>query len=65
MAVQRCPMCTLTKEVVSSHLMPAALYDYCRPPDGEPVSFNTHLVIESSRQLQHPLFVPRMRGHPQ
>ena len=55
MSVKRCPMCTVAKEVVSSHLMPAALYDYCRPPGGNPVSFNTRLVIESSRQMQFPL----------
>ena len=35
--------------------MPAALYDYCRPAGGNPVAFNSRLVIESSRQTQHPL----------
>lgn len=55
MPIQQCPMCKESKEVVSSHLMPAALYDYCRPPGGNPVSFSTELVIESSRQMQHPL----------
>ena len=55
MAVKRCPMCMLAKEVVSSHLMPAALYDYVRLPGGNPVTFNTQLVIESSRHMQHPL----------
>jgi hypothetical protein len=45
-------MCLESTNVVSSHLMPAALYDYCRPPGGNPVSFSTKLVIESSRQLQ-------------
>ena len=37
------------------HLMPAALYDYVRLPGGNPVTFNTQLVIESSRHMQHPL----------
>jgi hypothetical protein len=35
--------------------MPAALYNYCRPPGGNPISFTTRLVIESSRQMQYPL----------
>ena len=48
-------MCTKTKDVVSSHLMPAALFEYCRMSAGHPISFSTQLVIESSRQLQHPL----------
>jgi hypothetical protein len=48
-------LCTLEKDLQSSHLMPAALYDYCRPPGGNPVAFNSRLVIESSRQMQHPL----------
>jgi hypothetical protein len=55
MPTQKCPMCLQTKQVVSSHLMPADLYDYCRPPDGNPVSFNSRVVLESSRQMQHPL----------
>jgi hypothetical protein len=55
MPVKKCPLCLETKEVVSSHLMPAALYDYCREPGREPVAFNEKLVLESSRQLQHPL----------
>ncbi|HKS80324.1 MAG TPA: hypothetical protein VJR23_02360 [Candidatus Acidoferrales bacterium] len=44
-----------TKDVVSSHFIPASLYDYCRPPNRNPVAFNTELVIETSRQMQHPL----------
>lgn len=52
---KRCPLCQETKEIVSSHLIPAALYDYCRPPGGNPVAFNSELVIETSRQQQHPL----------
>jgi hypothetical protein len=55
-------MCLAEKELVRSHLMPAALYDYCRPPGGEPISFNTRLVIESSRQLQHHLLCRECEG---
>lgn len=62
MLVQKCPMCLQTKPVVSSHLMPADLYDYCRPPGGNPVSFNTRVVLESSRQMQHPLLCMGCEG---
>jgi len=50
--IQQCPLCTETKNVVSSHLMPARMYDYCRPPGGHPISVSSNLVIESDRQLQ-------------
>jgi hypothetical protein len=48
-------MCVEEKEVVTSHLLPAGLYGYCRPPGGNPIVFSTKLVIESSRQMQCPL----------
>jgi len=53
MPTQKCALCLETKEVVSSHLLPAALYDYCRPPGGNPIAFSTER--ETSRQMQHPL----------
>jgi hypothetical protein len=49
---QKCPLCLETKNVVVSHLMPAAMYDYCRPPGGHTLSVSSDLVIESDRQLQ-------------
>ena len=52
MPVQKCPLCLETKNVVVSHLMPAAMYDYCRPPGGHTLSVSSDLVIESDRQLQ-------------
>jgi hypothetical protein len=52
MPIQKCPLCLETKPVVSSHLMPHQVYDYCRPPDGHPISVSSDLVIESDRQLQ-------------
>jgi len=55
MPIQKCPLCLDTKNVVSSHLMPAGMYEYCRMPGGNPVAFNTQVVLESSRQLQYPL----------
>jgi hypothetical protein len=52
MPVQKCPLCRETKEVVSSHLMPARMYEYCHPPGGHTISISSDLVIESDRQLQ-------------
>lgn len=48
-------MCGQAKNVVSSHLIPGALYKECRLPGGHPVVFSSKLVYESSRQLQFPL----------
>jgi hypothetical protein len=50
--LQICPLCLETKSVVSSHLIPKRMYEYCRPPVGNPISVTTELVIETSRQLQ-------------
>jgi hypothetical protein len=55
MPIQKCPMCLDTKNVVSSHLIPGALYKECRLPGGHPIVFNSKLVYESSRQMQSPL----------
>jgi hypothetical protein len=52
MPIQKCPLCLTTKNVVSSHLIPRAMYDYCRPPGGNPIAISSELVIESSRQVQ-------------
>jgi hypothetical protein len=60
--MQKCRMCLETKKLVSSHLLPAALYDYCRPPNGNPVAFSTRLVIESSRQMKYPLLCTGCEG---
>jgi len=46
-------MCLETKNVVSSHLHPAALYAYCRNADDEsPVRVGDGIVIQTDRQLQ-------------
>jgi hypothetical protein len=52
MPIQKCPLCLEIKQVVSSHLMPARMYEYCNPPGGHPISVSSELVIESDRQLQ-------------
>lgn len=55
MPVQKCPMCLEEKEVVSSHLMPAALYDYCRTATDKPVRVGNGVIMHTDRQLQHDL----------
>ncbi len=53
MPIQKCPMCLATKNVVSSHLHPAALYAYCRNADDEsPMRVGDGVVIQTDRQLQ-------------
>jgi hypothetical protein len=53
--IQLCPMCQTTKEVISSHLIPAALYKECHLPGGFPVIYNNKLAYEGSHQMQAPL----------
>jgi hypothetical protein len=53
MPVGQCKMCLKDKALVRSHLMPAALYDYCRPPGGgDPVKVSSEIVMSTSRQTQ-------------
>jgi hypothetical protein len=52
MPIRKCPLCLEVKEVVSSHFMPAAMYEYCTPPGGHPVAVTPKVVLESDRQLQ-------------
>jgi hypothetical protein len=52
MRIQNCPMCLLDKPVVRSHLIPQAIYDYCRPPEGNPIFISREVAMETSRQLQ-------------
>jgi hypothetical protein len=55
MPIQKCPMCLETKNVVSSHLIPARVYDYMRGPAGHPIAMNSQVVMASDRELQFPL----------
>jgi hypothetical protein len=55
MAIGTCRLCGETKEIVRSHLIPQAMYDYCRAPDSEPILLTSKVVMPTSRQLQHPL----------
>lgn len=53
MPIQKCPMCLETKNVVSSHLYPAALYAYCRNADDEsPMRVANGVVMQTDWQVQ-------------
>jgi len=47
-----CKMCIYTKELVSSHLIPAAMYDYCRKGELRPVRLGDGALIPTDRQTQ-------------
>ncbi len=55
MPVQKCPLCLETKNVVSSHLIPAKVYDYLHSPGTDPISISSKVVMATGRQLQVPL----------
>jgi hypothetical protein len=53
--IKKCPMCLETKDVVSSHLIPAAMYAHVKGPEGHHISVTPDVIIESDRQVQFPL----------
>jgi len=50
--MSQCSLCLEDKELVKSHLIPRAMYDYCRTADSEPVLMTTEVIMQTSRQLQ-------------
>jgi hypothetical protein len=56
-------MCLETKILESSHLIPAALYDYCRGQGWvEPIAVTSDVVLSSSRQVQDHLLCKDCEG---
>jgi hypothetical protein len=56
MPIQKCPMCLETKNVVKSHLYPAALYASCRSARGQsPLRVGEGTIRLTDYQVQHPL----------
>jgi hypothetical protein len=45
-------MCLLEKPLVSSHLMPAALYEYCRKGEHKPIRIGDGFLLPTDRQTQ-------------
>src|SRR5919109_2834716 len=54
-----CPLCLEEEELVSSHLISQAMYDYCRTADSEPVIMTSKILMQTSRQVQHALLCRR------
>lgn len=52
MPIGKCRMCLQQKALVRSHLMPAALYDYCRKGKQRPIKVGGGFVIPTDRQTQ-------------
>jgi hypothetical protein len=52
MPIGKCRMCLHEKRLVRSHLMPAALYDYCRTGSHRPVRVGSGFVMPTDRQTQ-------------
>jgi hypothetical protein len=53
MPIGTCPMClSEDKQIGSSHLMPAGLYETCRNETSEPIKVSDEIVMETSRQTQ-------------
>lgn len=51
----KCPLCLQTKEIVRSHLIPAAIYKSLRGRNSEPVRLTSTHVMQTSQQIQCPL----------
>lgn len=52
MPIGKCKMCLQEKALVKSHLMPSALYDYCRKGEHRPIKVGGGFVIPTDRQTQ-------------
>jgi len=57
-----CKLCREEKELQRSHLLPAALYDYCRRPEMEPIRVTSEIVMSTSRQTQDYLLCRACEG---
>jgi hypothetical protein len=56
MLTGKCPLCLqTTKEIVSSHLIPAAIYKRLRRENSEPVRITSRHAVQTSQQIQCPL----------
>jgi hypothetical protein len=58
MPIQKCPLCLETKNVVSSHLIPAKMYKYLHAPGAHPIAISQEVVMATDRQLQAYLLCP-------
>lgn len=57
-----CKMCNCPKTLVSSHLMPASLYDYCRVGEHRPLRITDGFVLPTDKQTQTVLLCNECEG---
>jgi hypothetical protein len=55
MSFGRCKMCLQEKNLVSSHLIPRKVYEYCNREGHNPIVLTGDVLMASDRQWQHPL----------
>ncbi len=55
MKIDICKLCLRERQLVDSHLMSRGLYDLCKTPDDDPIFVSNKVIVQSSRQLKHPL----------
>jgi hypothetical protein len=52
MPIGLCPLCRTEKQIVSSHLIPRRVYEYCRTPDKSPFALSDDFQGYTDRQTQ-------------
>jgi hypothetical protein len=50
-AINKCPLCTLDKEIVNSHLVPHAMWKRCKAPDSEPILLTSKSMVQTSKEV--------------
>ena len=58
-----CKMCLQEKNLVSSHLVPRKVYEYCNREGHNPIALTSDVLMASDRQWQYPLLLFRLREH--
>ena len=62
MKLDICKLCLRKRYLVESHLMSQGLYDLCGTPDDDPIFVSSKVIMQSSRQLKHPLLCEECDG---
>jgi len=62
MKIDICKLCARKRPLVDSHLMSRGLYDLCKTPDDDPIFVSNKVVVQSGRQLKHPLLCEECDG---
>jgi hypothetical protein len=62
MKIDICKFCLRKRQLVDSHLMSRGLYDLCKTPDDDPIFVSNKVIMQSGRQLKHPLLCEECDG---